>query len=102
MVHLVFEDRNGKLYSIFDLGLIHMVYSHWDFTSSPESLLELTTQEIIEVSKNQKKYIDSEHFREKETKDFLVNQSNNILLHLKRLKRFLEEGIDKEYKLVLD
>lgn len=101
MTQFVFEDRIGKPCSIFDLNFLQIVYPHWDFNESSERLFELVKKEILEVSKNHKKYEDFE-FKDKETKNFLVNQSNNVLLHLKRLKRFLEEGIDKGYKLVLD
>jgi hypothetical protein len=102
MVHLLFEDTNGKLCSIFDFSLIHNVFSNWDLTLSDVRILELVNKEIEDVSNHRTKYEDCDFFREKETKDFLVNQSNNILLHLRRLKRFLEEGIDKKYKLVLE
>jgi hypothetical protein len=102
MNHFVFEDHTRKLCSIYDLRLIHVVYSHWDLHRPPESLLEWTRTEIQNFSKNRSKYENSEHFRDKETKDFLVNQSDNVLLHLKRLKTFLEEGIDKGYKLVVE
>lgn len=110
MSHFVYEDRIGKLCSIYDLKYIQTVYSHLDFSSiwvsgtslDPEMILEWTKHEIQIISKDRTRFENSEQFRDKETKDFLVNQSNNILLHLKRLKSFLTEGIDKGHKLILD
>ena len=102
MVHFVFEDKSGKLCSIFDLDLIHTIYLNWDFTAAPDIILDWTKNEIENMSKRRMSYEESEFFREKETKDFLVNQTNNTLLHLNRLKRFLEEGIEREYKLLID
>jgi hypothetical protein len=101
MTHFVFEDGTGKPCAIFDLKFLQVVYPQWDFKESLDKFFELVKSEILEVSKNHKKYEESE-FKDKETKNFLINQSNNVLLHLKRLKRFLEEGIDKGYKLILD
>ena len=110
MTHFVYEDRIGKLCSIYDLKYIQTVYSHLDFSSTwgsvssldPEMILEWTKHEIQNISNDRKRFENLEQFRDKETKDFLVNQSNNILLHLKRLKSFLTEGIDKGYRLTLD
>jgi hypothetical protein len=102
MSHFVFEDRTGKLCSIYDLRVIQSVYSHWDLHRSPDEILEWTRTEIQNFSKNRTKFENSTHFRDKETKDFLVNQSDHILRHLKRLKSFLEEGIDKGYKLLFE
>ena len=100
MPNLVFEDRNGKLCSIFDSSIIRFVYTHLDFHEPPTELLEKTIKEIQEISKNRTRYENSEFLHE--SKDFLINQSNNVILHLRRLKRFLEEGIDKDYKLVVE
>lgn len=110
MSHFVYEDRIGKLCSIYDLKYIQTVYGHLDFSSmgdtgtslDPEMILEWTKKQIETISNDRKKFESSEQFRDKETKDFLVNQSNNILLHLKRLKSFLTEGIDKGHRLTLD
>jgi hypothetical protein len=102
MTHFVFEDRTGNLCSIYDLKVLQSVYSHWDLHSSADQILEMTRIEIQNFSKNRTKFENSNHYRDKETKDFLVNQSDNILRHLKRLKLFLEEGIDKGYKLVIE
>lgn len=102
MNHFVFEDHRGKLCSIYDLRTIQVVYSHWDLHRSPEEILEWTRDEIQNFSKNRTRYENSEHFRDRETKDFLVNQTTNILTHLKRLKSFLQEGIDKGYKLKVE
>lgn len=101
MSHLVFEDRTGKLCSMFDLKLLSVVYSHWDFSDDAESLLELARKEMIKVSKDIQRFNQTE-FRDKDTRDFHINQTNYTLLHLKRLKAFLEEGIDKQYKLILE
>ena len=98
----VFEDHTGKPCSIYDLRVIQTVYSHWDIHSSAAEILEWTRMEIQNFSKNRTMFENSNYFRDKETKDFLVNQSDNILRHLKRLQLFLEEGIDKGYKLVLE
>lgn len=102
MNHFVFEDHKGKLSSIYDLRIIQVVYSNWDLHRSPEEILEWTTIEIQNFSKNRTRYESSEHFRDKETKDFFINQTTNILTHLKRLKSFLQEGIDKGYKLKIE
>lgn len=110
MSHFVYEDRIGKLCSIYDLKYIQTVYGHLDFSNiwgtcsslDPEMILEWTKNQIQIISNDRKKFENLEQFRDKETKDFLVNQSNNILLHLKRLKSFLTEGIDKGHRLTLD
>jgi hypothetical protein len=86
---------------MFDLKLLSVVYEHWNFSDDAETLLGLVSSEMIKVSKDIQKYKQSD-FRDKETRDFHINQSNYTLLHLKRLKAFLEEGIDKEYKLILE
>jgi hypothetical protein len=102
MSHLVFEDRAGKLCSIFDLTQLQLVYTQYDFsTTSPTDMLEWAKTEFCEISKNRLRFEES-YFKDKETKDFLVNQNNHIGLHLKRFKAFLEEGIDKEYRLVIE
>ena len=101
MPHLVFEDRIGKLCSIFDLGSLVLVYTNVDFHLPPEEILEWTRKELQTNSKNILQFQES-YFKDKETKEFLINQSNNLILHLKRLKSFLEEGIDKQYKLILE
>jgi hypothetical protein len=102
MTHFIFEDHNKKLCSIYDLKLIQAIYCHWDLHSSPDEILEWTQMEIQNFTKNRIQFESSEHFRDKETKDFLINQSDQILRHLKRLEAFLKEGIEKGYHLYIE
>ena len=100
MTHFTFEDDCGKICSIFDLKLLETVYPHWDFSQPPNDLLNLISLEIQEVAKNHNTFKESE-FNDSNTKEFLVNQSLNVLVYLKRLTNFLEEGSRKGYKLIL-
>lgn len=101
MSSLIFEDRVGKLCSIFEINYLQTVYPHWDLKQSPETLYDLVAHELQNVLKNSKTFSELE-FSEKQTKNFLIHQTQNNIRNLKRLKRFLEEGIDKGYKLVLE
>jgi hypothetical protein len=97
MTNFVFTDRNGKPCLIFDLCVLGNVYSHWDLNQSLDILFELVDKEIKNINKKLVSYSDCD-FRDEETKKFLTQQSSNIVLHLKRFKNFLDEGITKNYK----
>jgi hypothetical protein len=102
MSYFVFEDRIGKLCSKFDLTLLNAVYPHWDLKQSPQDLFDIVCKELIDMTKQSQSYQKQNSISDPETKRFLVYHSNGVLLQLKRLKMFLEDGISKGYKLVLD
>ncbi len=94
MTNFIFADRNKVPCLIFDLCVINNVYSHWDLNQSLEILFDLVDKEIKDLTLKQQKY----HFYDDlETKTFLIQQTSNVLLHLKRFKNFLDEGITKGY-----
>jgi hypothetical protein len=101
MSYFVFEDRTGNLCSRYDLNIVKFVYPHWDFSQSPEILLDLVISEIQNL-KHQNHLFQKSMLRDNETKNFLVYQTSDIMLQLKRLKKFLEDGISKQFKLVID
>jgi hypothetical protein len=58
--------------------VVQKAYPSWNLIENPEKLLEKVESEI-KVVKDQ-----------------------DVLLHLKRMKSFLDEGIGKGYKLIMD
>lgn len=102
MSYFVFEDRIGKLCSRFDLTIISTVYPHWDLKQPSDKLFDLVCNEVIAMNKHSQSYQKDNSISDPETKRFLVYHSNDVLLQLKRLKKFLEDGISKDYKLVIE
>ncbi len=99
--YLIFEDRIGKLCSRFDLKVIKVVYAHWDLTQNPDNLIDLVSKEIQLLTKQNQSF-QRYNLRDDETKRFLVYQTSDVLFHLKRLKKFLDDGISKGYKLTIE
>jgi hypothetical protein len=97
MPNFIFTDRNGKPCLIFDLCVIGNVYAHWDLNQNLDKLFELVDSELKLLNKRLISY-QSVDFKDEETKRFMIQQSSNIILHLKRFKNFLDEGITKNYK----
>jgi hypothetical protein len=96
MPSFIFTDRLGKPCLIFDLGVLGNVYPHWDLSQELERVLDIVEKEIKMTNKRLISYEKSE-FRDDETKRFFIQQSSNVILHLKRFKNFLDEGICKNY-----
>jgi hypothetical protein len=94
MTNFIFADRNKVPCLIFDLCVINQVYSHWDLNQSLEILFDLVDKEIKDLTIKQQQY---HLYQDEETKTFLIQQTSNVLLHLKRFKKFLDEGISKDY-----
>ena len=100
--YFVFEDRIGKLCLRFNLNIIRAVYPHWDYNLNADLLLDLVSKEIQNLSQQNKSFLKNTLFRDEETKRFLTYQTSDVLFQLKRLKKFLDDGISKGYKLVID
>lgn len=96
MPNFIFTDRLGKPCLIFDLCVIGNVYSHWDLSQNLEKLFELVDSEIKMLNKRLMSYQNAD-FKDEQTKNFMIQQSSNVILHLKRFKNFLDEGISKNY-----
>ncbi len=78
MVYLIFEDRTKKASRTIDPEVVQKAYPDWKLDENPEDLLLKVESELKRV------------------------KDKNILLHLKRMKIFLDDGISKGHTLVLD
>lgn len=96
MPNFIFTDRLGKPTLIFDLTVLGSVYAHWDLNQNLDKLFDIVDSEIKLLNKRLLSYHNTD-FRDEETKRFMIQNSSNVILHLKRFKNFLNEGIMKDY-----
>ena len=96
MRNFIFTDRIGKPCLIFDLTVIGNVYNHWDLSLNLEKLFDIVDAEIKLLNKRLLVYQTAD-FKDEDTKNFMIQNSSNVMLHLKRFKKFLDEGITKGY-----
>lgn len=78
MPFFVFENRAGDVCRKLDISVLTKIYPDLELSLTPEQYYTWCIQELK------------------------INLKKDALFHLKRMKSFLDEGMDKGYKLVLD